>query len=31
LGHKGVGAAVNIESDILAKHIERLLEPHLGS
>jgi riboflavin synthase len=31
LGHKGVGAAVNIESDILAKHIEKLLEPHLGS
>ena len=30
LGHKGVGAAVNIESDVLAKHVERLLEPHQG-
>ena len=31
LGHKGVGSSVNIESDILAKHIERLLEPHRTS
>jgi riboflavin synthase len=29
LGHKGAGAAVNIEMDILAKHLERLAEPHL--
>jgi riboflavin synthase len=29
LGHKGPGAVVNIESDVLAKHIERLLDPHL--
>jgi riboflavin synthase len=28
LGFKGPGAAVNIEIDVLAKHIERLLEPH---
>lgn len=30
LGHKGPGAVVNIESDVLAKHIERLVEPHLS-
>lgn len=29
LGHKGPGSVVNIESDVLAKHIERLLDPHL--
>lgn len=29
LGGKGAGAAVNIEVDILAKHLERLAEPHL--
>jgi riboflavin synthase len=28
LGHKGSGAVVNIELDVLAKHIERLVEPH---
>ena len=28
LGHKGVGDAVNIELDVLAKHIERLIQPH---
>jgi riboflavin synthase len=31
LGHKGVGAVVNIESDVLAKHIERLVDPHLAA
>jgi riboflavin synthase alpha subunit len=25
---KGVGAVVNIETDVLAKHIERLVEPY---
>jgi riboflavin synthase len=30
LGHKGAGAPVNIEMDVLAKHVERLLEPRLG-
>ena len=30
LGHKRPGAPVNIEMDVLAKHVERLLEPHLG-
>jgi riboflavin synthase len=29
LGAKGPGAPVNIEVDVLAKHVERLLEPHL--
>ena len=29
LGHKGVGAAVNIEVDIIAKYVERLLAPRL--
>lgn len=28
LGHKGVGDLVNIETDVLAKHIERLVEPY---
>jgi riboflavin synthase len=28
LGVKGSGALVNIELDVLAKHIERLVEPH---
>ena len=28
LGHKGAGAVVNIEFDVLAKHIERLIQPH---
>jgi riboflavin synthase len=27
LGHKGRGAKVNIEVDVLAKHVERLVEP----
>jgi riboflavin synthase len=31
LGHKGAGALVNIEMDVLAKHVERLLEPRLGA
>ncbi len=30
LGHKGAGAPVNIEVDVLAKHLERLMLPHLG-
>jgi riboflavin synthase len=29
LGHKGAGALVNIEVDVLAKHVERLVEPFL--
>jgi riboflavin synthase len=29
LGYNGPGAKVNIEVDILAKHVERLLDPHL--
>ncbi len=29
LGHKGVGAAVNIEVDIIAKYVERLLAAQL--
>jgi riboflavin synthase len=29
LGHKGPGAKVNIEVDVLAKHVERLVEPFL--
>jgi riboflavin synthase len=29
LGHKGVGDPVNIEVDIMAKHLERLMLPHL--
>lgn len=29
LGHKGEGSPVNIEVDVMAKHIERLLLPHL--
>lgn len=28
LGVKGAGAVVNIETDVLAKHIERLVEPY---
>jgi riboflavin synthase len=28
LGTKGAGATVNIETDVLAKHIERLVEPY---
>ncbi|MGH9134629.1 MAG: riboflavin synthase [Ilumatobacteraceae bacterium] len=31
LGHKGAGAPVNIEMDVLAKHVERLLEPRLDA
>jgi riboflavin synthase len=30
LGVKAVGAVVNIEMDILAKHIERLIAPHIS-
>jgi riboflavin synthase len=30
LGRKGPGARVNIEMDVVAKHIARLLEPHLA-
>jgi riboflavin synthase len=29
LGHKGAGATVNIEVDVLAKHLERLASAHL--
>jgi riboflavin synthase len=29
LGYKGTGARVNIEVDVLAKHVERLVEPFL--
>jgi riboflavin synthase len=29
LGHKGAGAKVNIEVDIIAKHLERLVAPYL--
>lgn len=28
LGHKPVGAPVNLEVDVIAKYVERLLEPH---
>jgi riboflavin synthase len=31
LGRKGAGAPVNIEMDVLAKHVERLLEPRVGA
>jgi riboflavin synthase len=31
LGHKGAGAPVNIEVDVLAKHLERLMLPQLGA
>jgi riboflavin synthase len=31
LGPKGAGAPVNIEVDIMAKHIERLLLPHIAA
>lgn len=31
LGHKGVGAPVNIEADVLAKHVEALLGPTLDN
>jgi riboflavin synthase len=30
LGGKVLGAAVNLEADLVAKHIERLMEPYLG-
>jgi riboflavin synthase len=29
LGYKGAGARVNIEVDVLAKHVERFVEPFL--
>lgn len=29
LGHKDVGAPVNVEADVLAKHVEQLLRPTL--
>ena len=29
LGHKGVGDALNVEVDVMAKHAERLLAGHL--
>jgi riboflavin synthase len=28
LGHKGPGAAINVESDMLVKYVERILAPH---
>ncbi len=31
LGHKGAEAQVNIEVDIMAKHLERLMLPHLNA
>src|SRR5690606_12976734 len=31
LGHKPVGAAVNLEVDVIAKYVERLVEPHVAS
>ena len=31
LGSKGVGAAVNIEVDVMAKHVEKLLGAYLPS
>jgi len=31
LGHKGVGARVNLEVDVIAKYVERLLEAHATS
>lgn len=31
LGEKGVGSYVNIEADLIAKHIERLVATHLSS
>ena len=31
LGEKGVGSYVNIEADLIAKHIERLVTTHLSS
>ena len=31
LGHKGVGDLVNLEVDVLAKYVERLLDPSLAS
>lgn len=30
LGRKGAGDPVNLEVDVMAKHVERLLEPHLA-
>ena len=30
LGHKGPGATVNIEVDIIAKHLERLVAPYVS-
>jgi riboflavin synthase len=30
LGERGVGSAVNIEADLIAKHIERLVRTHLS-
>ncbi len=29
LGHKGVGARVNLEVDVIAKYVERLLDAHV--
>jgi len=31
LGHKGPGAEVNLEADVIAKYTERLLAPHLSA
>ena len=30
LGHKGVGDRVNLEVDVVAKYVERMLAPHLS-
>ncbi len=31
LGHKAVGAPLNVEVDMLAKHVEKLLAPHFAA
>ena len=31
LGHKGAGDRVNLEVDVMAKHVERLMDPYLSS
>ena len=31
LGQRGVGSAVNIEVDVIAKYVERMITPHLNS
>ena len=31
LGQRGVGSAVNIEVDVMAKYVEQMLQPHIDS